>query len=64
MIYRNTKKKYYYFCAYKDRFDMGASVVEMDSDGHIKTNANAWKASNGYDRVFVYDMNHSYIGQY
>ena len=64
MMYRNTDKKYFYFCAYKDRFDMGASVVEMDSEKHIKINADVWKAANGYGKVYVYDMEHNYIGQY
>ena len=52
----------YYFCAYAHTFNKGCQIVFVDRlPDALRKTADLWKKTNGYNRVFVYDMDHNYI---
>ena len=64
MIYKNgNQKKYYYFTSIKYHFACGAQICEVWGDA-IEKAAKRWGKCNGYDKVYVYDLDHNFVGEY
>lgn len=53
---------YYYFCAYLHTFDKGCQLVSVDTCADsLRKTAALWKKTNGYENVYVYDINHNFV---
>jgi len=53
--------KYYYFSAHKDRFDRDCQVIFLPKGNDLALTAKIWARTNGYNEVFVYNMEHRLI---
>lgn len=51
----------YYFCAKENCFSHDCQIVKVDD---LEKCAKQWKETNGYEHVYVYNMNYDYITNY
>lgn len=64
MIYTNGQgKEYYYFTAHKDCFSFGTQICSVEG-GAIEKTAKLWAKCNVYEKVFVYDLWHKFVGEF
>lgn len=56
-------KKHYYFTSIKYHFACGSQICAV-YDGEIEKTAKLWGQTNGYEKVYVYDLDHTFVGEY
>jgi len=49
-----------YFCAYPDTFDKNCQIIEFDGI-ELWKEAYQWMKTNGYNHVYIYDMEYRYV---
>ena len=57
---RKTMKNNYYFCAHEGIFGQGCQIISVEG-ANLPQTAKQWKETNGYESVYVYDMNHKFV---
>lgn len=62
MYYQNGIGEKYYFTPIKDNFS-AAQICDV-WNGAIERNARKWGETNGYEKVYVYDLYHNFVGEY
>ena len=55
-------KHYFYFTAKRGNFKNAQICVVWDYN--IKKTAEIWGKTNGYNKVFVYDLDHNFVAEY
>lgn len=62
MYYQNGIGEKYYFTPIKGNFS-AAQICDV-WNGAIERNARKWSEANGYEKVYVYDIYHKFVGEY
>jgi len=63
MMYKNGQdKKWYYFTPIQNNVAAG-QVCDVHG-GAVEKTAKLWGKCNGFEKVFVYDLYHKFVGEY
>lgn len=57
-------KTSYYFCARPGAFNRDCQIIQIGPADSLTQTALRWAQTNGYDKVYVYDMNHQQVTKY
>lgn len=57
-------KTSYYFCARPGAFNRDCQIIQIGPADSLTQTALRWAQTNGYDNVYVYDMNHQPVTKY
>lgn len=56
--------RYYYFCNTHMTFASGCQVIAIHNGDNLEKVAKLWAKTNGYEHVFVYDMEYNLVWTY
>jgi len=58
------KARTYYFCSTHMTFSHDCQLITQHEGDDLKKLAETWARTNGYQHVYVYDMNHNFVWSY